>query len=132
MQFRIYAREPARRKYRAFATVKFATANVRARNSDARRKRYFTPMEIRIYGGTDAECEDEELQECYYRHELPKAGCVFQPVGNVPLRFAARGGCFLLFKPVPIFCVEMRREISSRGADIMPANVKPDTPCIRR
>lgn len=26
--------------------------------------------------GTDVECEDEKLQECYYRHELPKAGCV--------------------------------------------------------
>jgi len=44
----------------------------------------------------DAECEDEKLQECYYRHELPKAGCVFQPVGNVPLRFAARGMLFAL------------------------------------
>lgn len=44
--------------------------------------------------GTDAECEDEKLQECYYRHELPKAGYVFQPVGNVPLWFAARGVAF--------------------------------------
>jgi hypothetical protein len=22
--------------------------------------------------------KDEKLQECYYRHELPKSGCVFQ------------------------------------------------------
>lgn len=61
---------------------------------------------------TDAECEDEKLQECYYRHELPKAGCVFQPVGNVPLRFAA---CFLLLKPVP-FSTSKYDMKSHRGA----------------
>lgn len=67
----------------------------------------------------DAECEDEKLQECYYRHELPKAGCVFQPVGNVPLRFAARGMLFAL-QTCSIFYIEMRCKISSRDMDVIP------------
>lgn len=69
--------------------------------------------------GRDAECEDEKLQECYYRHELPKAGCVFPPVGNVPLRFAARGMLFAL-QTCSIFYIEMRCKISSRGTNVMP------------
>jgi len=66
----------------------------------------------------DAECEDEKLQECYYRHELPKAGCVFRPVGNVPLRFAARGMLFAL-QTCSIFYIEMRCEISSRDTNVI-------------
>lgn len=78
------------------------------------------PIEIRFDGtGRDAECEDEKLQECYYRHELPKAGCVFQPVGNVPLRFAARGMLFAL-QTCSIFYIEMQCEISSKGTNVIP------------
>lgn len=79
------------------------------------------PIEIRLevrWGG-DVECEDEKLQECYYRHELPKAGCVFQPVGNVLLRFAARGMLFAL-QTCSIFYIEMRCKISSKGTNAIP------------
>jgi len=76
------------------------------------------PIKIRSVVRRDAECEDEKLQECYYRHELPKAGCVFRPVGNVPLRFAARGMLFAL-QTCSIFYIEMRCEISSRDTNVI-------------
>lgn len=87
-------------------------------NSNVRPEKILHPIKIRSGKSTDAECEDEKLQECYYRHELPKAGCVFQPVGNVPLRFAARGVLFAL-QTCSIFYIEMRHEISSRSTNII-------------
>lgn len=102
-------------------------ANVRG-NSDARQKRYLNRWKYgRGEGGggkggrggyADAECEDEKLQECYYRHELPKGRVAFsRPVGNVPPRFARVLAFCSLPQTRSIFYVEMQREIASRGAD---------------